>query len=101
MLVTFKTEFAASVTLFDSIALSLLNMMGYSKLVPGAIRAEDVPEALNSLNKAIAGLPEEKPMQDEDQEDERVSLRNRALPLITLLRSAADTKSYVIWEEGL
>jgi hypothetical protein len=102
MLVKFETESSASVTLFGNIALSLLNMMGYSTTVPGALYVDDVPEALRSLSEAINNQPASE-ADSEDSEEELdeipVDLRHRALPLIELLTAAVESKYRVSWEE--
>jgi hypothetical protein len=103
MLVKFETESSASVTLFGDIALSLLEMMGHSKTVPGALYVEDVPEALRCLDEAINNQTESQADPDEDDDEDLdetpVSLRHRALPLIKLLTAAVDSKSRVRWDE--
>jgi len=98
MLVTFKTESSPDVTLFGDIALELLGMMGRDQDVPGALYAEDVPAALRALSKAIKRVPAEPPATKEEHEEPMVSIKHRALPLIELLRAAAETKSRVRWE---
>lgn len=101
MLVTFKTDHYASITLFGDIALTFLKTMGHSTTVPGAILAADVPDALRRLAAAIDTEPFTEPAavnnQDEDA-GELISLRNRALPLIELFTAAASSDSDVIWE---
>lgn len=102
MLVTFKTE-VGNITMFGDVALTLIKMMGHSKTVPGAILAADVPMALHRLRTAIdaeKGLP---PVEDQDEDEDgenerRVSLADRALPLIELLSAAAKADSNVMWE---
>ncbi len=42
MLVTFSTDAYASITIFGDVALSMLEKMGCSATVPGAIQAPDV-----------------------------------------------------------
>jgi len=48
MLVTFRTSAYANITMFGDIAVTLLKMMGHSGTVPSAIRADDVPAALEA-----------------------------------------------------
>ena len=106
MLITFKCDAYADITLFGDVAKRLLKMMGHSGTVPSAILAEDIPVALDRLKRAIeaekstsAAAPE--PAGDTrsgDQEDEAVSLEYRALPLIELLTEAAKRNCNVMWE---
>lgn len=103
MLVTFKSDAYAHITLFGDVAVRLLKMMGQSGKVPGALLAEDVPEALERLRSAIDvhnELPAaESPGEDDGDGEPAVSLANRALPLIELLEAAAKAGTYVMWEE--
>ncbi len=102
MLVTFRTKAYANITMFGDVAKTLLKLMGHSGEVPSAIRAEDVPAALERLERSIeayrqppgAGAGE----RDEEEGGERpVSLATRALPLIELLKAAAARNADVTW----
>ncbi|MEO8767156.1 MAG: DUF1840 domain-containing protein [Nitrosospira sp.] len=103
MLITFKSDAYADITLFGDVAQQLLKMMGHSGAVPGAILAEDVPAALDGLKRAVDA---EKPVapappgssQDKDPDDQAVSLTYRALPLIELLTAAAKKNCNVMWQ---
>lgn len=104
MLVTFRTDAYANITMFGDVAVALLKMMGHSGTVPSAILARDVPEALERLKAAVAkdkaagGAAAPGAQQDDDSEEPRVSLANRAFPLIELLEAAAKQKSDVMWD---
>ncbi|PSJ17709.1 DUF1840 domain-containing protein [Nitrosomonas supralitoralis] len=103
MLVTFSTDAHADITMFSDVALTMIEMMGHSKTVPGAILATDVPAALDRLESAInaekASTPVEEENEDEENKDEpKVSIANRALPLIELLSAAADAECNVMWK---
>lgn len=103
MLVTFQTSAYANITMFGDVAVQLLKMMGHSGTVPSAIRAEDVPEALERLKAAIAKVKTtgESPSagaRDDDSEEPPVSLAHRAFPLIELLEAAAKRKCDVMWD---
>ncbi|EKO3518029.1 DUF1840 domain-containing protein [Vibrio fluvialis] len=105
MLMTFRCKASANVTMFGSIGLQMLTMMGHSETVPGAILAKDVPEALRLLQAAIE-LEKKKAQPEMDDEDNEsaielpVSIANRALPLIALLKAASQEECDVMWEEG-
>jgi hypothetical protein len=58
MLVTFRTEAFASVTMFGDVAVTLIKLMGHSGAVPSALMPEDIPEALERLKAAVAANPE-------------------------------------------
>lgn len=109
MLVTFKSEATGSITMFGDIAQTLLKMMGATGRVPGALVAEDVPEALAKLEAQIQALKSAPPTRaaDDEQTEDRgeeddarppVPLASRAVPLIDLLRRAAAAKAGVVWE---
>lgn len=98
MLVTFTTEAYADITMFGEVGLSMLKMMGHSATVPGAIRAEDVPAALECLSAAVNANPSAAPTLAKDADEPNVSLKNRALPLIELLKAAAKAQAYVSWK---
>jgi len=97
MLVTFKTDAYADITMFGDVAIAMLKMMGHSGTVPSALLAEDVPDALNRLTAAI-NKGSNKPMDTNNGDDEPVSMQHRALPLIGLLTAAAEAKSDVMWK---
>ncbi|MBL4245310.1 DUF1840 domain-containing protein [Vibrio fluvialis] len=106
MLMTFRCKASANVTMFGSIGLQMLTMMDHSETVPGAILAKDVPEALRLLQAAIE-LEKKKaqPETDDDEDNESaielpVSIANRALLLIALLKAASQEECDVMWEEG-
>jgi hypothetical protein len=103
MLVTFSCDAYADITMFGDVAVQLLKLMGHSGTIPGALLAEDVPEALARLKAAIeadkaASVPENS-VNEEDSE-RTVSLAHRAIPLIELLSAAAKAKSNVMWDKN-
>jgi hypothetical protein len=103
MLITFRCKAYANVTMFGDIGLALLKMMGHSGSVPGAIRAEDVAEALSQLKAelelAAKAQAEQSNADENDAELEPViSLSTRAQPLIELLSSAAKKQCDVMWD---
>ncbi|MHB1145789.1 MAG: DUF1840 domain-containing protein [Thiobacillus sp.] len=98
MLVTFTTKAYADITMFGDVALAMLEMMGHSTTVPGAILAEDVPAALSRLTAAIDAEKTSTPVEDKDADEPGVSMAHRALPLINLLAAAAKAESNVMWK---
>ena len=103
MLITFKTTASyPEITMFGEVALKLLEMMGRRGTVPSAIGAEDIPQALESLRKRVAeadaALEDQPPHEEEEGEERRVSLHNRAVPLIELLEAAQKEGVAVMWE---
>tara|TARA_R110001606_G_scaffold399222_2_gene582398 strand:- start:53074 stop:53370 length:297 start_codon:yes stop_codon:yes gene_type:complete len=98
MIVTFTTKAYTDITMFGDVALSLLNMMGHSGTVPSAILAADVPEALTQLKSALDAKEEQVSPQNTNDDEPKVSMHNRALPLLALLTAAAKEKTDVMWK---
>jgi hypothetical protein len=100
MLVTFSCPAYADITMFGEVAVRLLKMMGHSGTVPSALLAEDVPTALERLQAAIdeeKKLHESDEVNEVDDDEPPVSLPHRALPLIDLLKAAANANCNVMW----
>ena len=107
MLVTFSTKVAADITMFGDVAVALLKLMDQSGEVPGALLAIDVPAALERLKEGIAvsgSIPAGNPPRDADEDEDKalpaVTLRQRAVPLISLLDAAASAQADVMWGEA-
>ena len=100
MLVTFTTKAYADITMFGDVASSLLKMMGHSGTVPSAIMAADVPAALEKLKSALDAKIEQTSPQNtnEDEDEPKVTMPNRALPLLALLAAAAKDECDVMWK---
>lgn len=101
MLVTFSCEEYGNITLFGDVAKRLLTLMGQSAAIPGALLARDVPEALSHLKKAVEQdklkNPKQPKNQQNDEEEEPISLAQRALPLINMLETAQRKQCNVTW----
>ena len=100
MLIKFDSE-VGSFTMDGAVAVQLLKAMGHSGTVPGAILPGDIPVALAKLRTMVEGSPSggKPPSADPDDESEvRVSLRQRAFPLIDLLTRAAARGKEVLWK---
>jgi hypothetical protein len=86
--------------MFGDVAKDLLRMMGQSGGLPGALVAKDVPAALERLKAGAAGGAAAAPAQESaDDEEPKVSLKQRAFPLIELLGRCVERNCDVIWEE--
>lgn len=103
MLVRFKSD-VGGFTSFGDVAVKLLRMAGHSGTVPGAIPADGVAEALRRLETAldeVAPAPAERADGDEGEEGERpVTLRQRAYPMLDMLRRAAAEECGVMWDKA-
>jgi hypothetical protein len=100
MLVTFKTKRYSNITMFGDVAVRLLQLMGHSGTVPGAIIAQDVPKALAQLKAGLADHGKEVVghKRDDDRDEPRIDLAHRAVPLVELLESAIRHEADVMWE---
>ena len=100
MLVTFTTDAYANITMFGDNALDMLKMMGHSATVPGAIRAEDVPEALSRLKAATESENIAPPVLNKYAGEPLVRMVHRVPPLVDLLSAAVRAKSRVMWDNS-
>lgn len=111
MLVRFHSKAAAGVTMFGYVAVDLLRQMGMSGVVPGAVLASGVPEALRKLRQALASAEGDRvpgptpPGTDKDGSEKeeaapKINLRTRAYPLIQLLEAAVAQERDVVWEDA-
>ncbi|WP_028388709.1 DUF1840 domain-containing protein [Legionella fairfieldensis] len=100
MLVTFSCEAYENITMFGEVAKRLLTLMGHSATVPGALKAEEIPDALARLENGIAQtrLQNTPSVQSDDDEEPPISLATRAVPLINMLKAASKNKCSVIWK---
>src|SRR5512134_3115597 len=97
MLIKFDSN-VGGITMFGDIAVALLKAMGNRGTVPGALLAKDIPPALARLKAAVAAAPGEEG--DAGGEKPKVSLRQRAFPLIDLLERAAKAGADVLWDKA-
>jgi hypothetical protein len=100
MLVTFTTDAYANITMLGDNALDALKMMGHSATVPGAIKAEDIPEALSRLKAATESRQAPPPIVSKKADEPMVSTVHRNQPLIELFSAAAKANSYVMWDKS-
>jgi hypothetical protein len=99
MLVRFDSR-VGGFTMFGEPAVQLLRMMGHSGTVPSALLAQDIPQALARLEAALASVPAATEADKEEDGTPKVSLRQRAHPLIDLLRRSAKADCDVLWDRG-
>lgn len=103
MLITFTCKAYADITMFGEVAIQLIKYMGHSGQVPSALSASDVPAALQNLQQAIDANREIIPPKQAsgDMDDEPViTISQRALPLIELLKAAEKAECSVMWDRN-
>lgn len=101
-MIRFTSPAAASVSMFEKDAKTLIRLMGHSGTIPSAIRAEDVATALQHLEAALkaeaAQTDTSTQPPPEDAEKPAVSTNVRAYPLLELLKAAVAKQKNVMWE---
>ena len=108
MLVKFSSTSGQSLSMFEDQAKKMLRAMDMTGNIPGAINPEDIQTALDHLEQSIQEeAAAEKPPEfgDEVFDDERKAIENqivsakaRAFPLIGLLKIANKMQKSVMWE---
>lgn len=96
MLVTFHSKDHYPIQMLGEPALQLISMMGLNAKVPGAIYADDVPQAYWQLQEALAELPAQVTLDEEGQP--QVTLQQRAVPLLAMLKAAVKAQHPVHWD---
>jgi hypothetical protein len=98
VIVRFDSE-AGQFLMNGEVAVALLRHMGHSGTVPSALLAADLPAAIARLEAAVAPLPPTG-AQDDSTGESSVSLRQRAFPMLELLRRAARKGCDVLWDKA-
>lgn len=83
--------------MFGDVAKQLFKMMNLSGNLEGALKSEDLPKALASLENALSNHID--PPSQDDGEDAPVGMKTRALPLIELIKKNIDAGGYIMWQE--
>lgn len=107
-IVTFKSAACADVIYFDDVARRMMALMGKEAAEQGIVTVEQLPAAIAQLKAAIAADKEQHRalVQDEEPQAEkiagggtrpRVSLTQRALPLLAMLEESLGEKKPVVW----
>lgn len=100
MLVTFHSKNYYPITMFGDVALQLLQGMGLNPKVPGAIYADDVPQALWQLQQWLELQQPTEPVPETEVEElaPSVGIRLRAVPLLEMLQGAAKAQHGISWD---
>ena len=101
MPITFKSKSAPDIVMLEDVALELIRLLGHSGTVPGALTAEDLPQALANLRAGLVAVSALAADRDSETDDEErapeVSSAHRALPLVAMLEGAIAEGNHVIW----
>lgn len=99
-MIVFQSEVGADVMMFDEVAQRMMELMGKEKSVRGVVTVEQMPEAIAALRAAIAQDKATHGGGDDGDGKEgapRVSLTQRAVPLIELLEISHARGKPVMW----
>lgn len=109
MLIVFHSKPAAEVLMFSQHALPILRAAGkpYTDTLPerGVITHASLDQAIAGIEQAMAIEPAQTPADNDDENDARdhpisqpVSFRQRAFPLLAMLRVSREHGADVTWE---
>jgi hypothetical protein len=101
MLITFQSGVCADVLMFGDVAYQMMELMGKEAGQRGVVTVEQLPEAIARLRQALEADREARrqppPEQEGEERPEKVSVTQRALPLIELLECSLRKKKPVTW----
>jgi hypothetical protein len=92
----FRSRAASQILMQSATAQQLLDIIGKPLAERGVITAAQVDGALDALLRAVERSPRDIPV-DEGPEPPPVGLRQRAYPLIEMLRAARQRQVDVTW----
>lgn len=102
-MITFQSDASGDVMMFDEVAHHMMDLMGKEHTVRGVITVEQMPECIARLKAAIAedrARARGRPQGEEEEETgiaARVSLAQRAIPLVELLERSLEREKPVLW----
>lgn len=94
-LLIFRSRAASQILMQSEAAQQLLDIIGKPLTPRGVITAEQIGDALTRLQDAVAASPQAAPQDDVAQTP--ISLRQRAYPLLEMLRAAQKRNVDVTW----
>lgn len=99
MPVIFKTPTSHSVLMLDKDAELMISAMETSGNIPGALFPEYIADSLDSLIKKVK-IESDNEIPDQDDDSNHVSINNKALPLIELMKTAIENNEKLLWDKG-
>ncbi|MEY3202387.1 MAG: hypothetical protein RIR70_1937 [Pseudomonadota bacterium] len=110
-MISFKSRATESVMMFDEVGKQLLDIMGKVYSPDGIITVEQLPQAIERLNRAAEQdreaararvLAEEQAAEEEGVAvpPRAIGLSQRAVPLIDILTRSLKAQEPVIWVQG-
>jgi len=101
-MIVFRSEVGPDVMMFDEVAQQMMVLMGKEKAARGVVNVDQMPETIALLRAAVAA-DKAAHRSDEQGDDDaaaapaRVSLTQRAVPLIELLEISLARQAPVLW----
>jgi Domain of unknown function (DUF1840) len=96
MLYKFKSKVAGDVIMLGPNGDQVLRIVGKEPAAKGIIEAPDLPRAIAALEAAVAADEAAAPAGEASQR-ERVSLRQRAWPLVEMMKRAQRAGQAIVW----
>lgn len=101
MAIKFKSQATGDLVMVQATAKAVLGLIGKSAEAPGVLEPVDMPAALEALKNAPDEGPKDQP-EDPDRpapgfQDEVVSLRKHAYPLVLMIERAMKAGKPIVW----
>lgn len=96
----FKSKADADLIMMAAAGDQILTLMGRTPAAQGIIELRAIPAAMQALEKAIAGddaAHNSDPAFEEEGRIERVTLHQRAWPLLEMMKRSIAEKADIVW----
>jgi hypothetical protein len=101
MAVKFQSQVSGDLLMLQVHAQALLKVLGKDENGPGILRVEDMPAALQALRALSDEVPKPPEVETGEEplafQEEPVSLRKRAVPLIKMIETAMAADKPIVW----
>lgn len=97
MLYKFQSRATADLIMLEANGRQFVQIMGKTPGQSGIITAAQIPAAIAAIEAAIAADEQAQAAPQEDKDDQPVRLRQRAVPLLDMLRRSAAEGRDVTW----
>jgi hypothetical protein len=97
MLYRFKSQASADFVMLETNARQVLEIIGKSASASGVVTVDQMPAAIAALEAAVAQETQNANHDPHAEEAQHVALRQRAAPLLAMLRESLSEGKDVIW----
>jgi hypothetical protein len=94
MLYKFKSKAGGDVIMTGPHGDQLLRLLGREPAAKGILLPQDLPPAIAALEAAVAA---EERVADDDAQPQRIGLRQRAWPLLEMMKRARAQDKEIVW----